>query len=178
MWIFEISKFSISFPTNLAETEQIKKTLEQNLNNEEDFNAYNFCELELENIYDRKAKGEKICSKCEWYQHGAKPTKFFLNFEEQKAINAIVRHLIDDIKDITDVKKINACICKFYKNIFRTNVSKSDLERESLLNSIGLPNLNSKCVDICESEITEKVLITALKVMLNGKFSGHGGLNK
>ena len=146
MWIFEISKFSISFPTNLAETEQIKKTLEQNLNNEEDFNAYNFCELELENIYDRKAKGEKICSKCEWYQHGAKPTKFFLNFEEQKAINAIVRHLIDDIKDITDVKKINACICKFYKNIFRMNVSKSDLERESLLNSIGLPNLNSKCV--------------------------------
>ena len=60
---------------NLAETEQIKKTLEQNLNNEEDFNAYNFCELELENIYDRKAKGEKICSKCEWYQHGAKPTQ-------------------------------------------------------------------------------------------------------
>ena len=108
----------------------------------------------------------------------SKTNKVLFEFEEQKAINAIVRHLIDDIKDITDVKKINACICKFYKNIFRTNVSKSDLERESLLNSIGLPNLNSKCVDICESEITEKVLITALKVMLNGKFSGHGGLNK
>ena len=166
MWIFEISKFSISFPTNLAETEQIKKTLEQNLNNEEDFNAYNFCELELENIYDRKAKGEKICSKCEWYQHGAKPTKFFLNFEEQKAINAIVRHLIDDIKDITDVKKINACICKFYKNIFRMNVSKSDLERESLLNSIGLPNLNSKFVDICESDSKVCSMVNPLDMMV------------
>ena len=77
------------------------------------------CELELKNVYDRKANGEKICSKCEWYQLGAKATNFFLNLEKQKAMNAIVRHLIDDTKEITDLKKINACICKFYKNIFK-----------------------------------------------------------
>ena len=76
------------------------------------------CKLELENIYDKKTKGAKIRSKYEWYQHGEKPTKFFLNLEKQKAINTTVRHLIDDAKDITYLKEINACICKFSKNLF------------------------------------------------------------
>ena len=68
--------------------------------------------------------------------------KFFLNLEKQKALNTKVRHLIDDLNEI------NACICKFYKNLPEKNVSKSDLERESLLNNIVLPNLNSKSFDI------------------------------
>ena len=92
-----------------------------------------------------------------------KPTKFFLNLEKQKAINSTVRHLIDDGKDITDLKEINACICKFYKNLFKKNVSKSNSENNlflKFLNSIALPNLISKSFDICESEITEKDLIT------------------
>ena len=57
-----------------------------------------------------------------------------------KATNTTERHLINDDKDITELKR--ACICKFYKNLFEKNISKSDSERESLLNSIALPNLN------------------------------------
>ena len=182
----EIRKFSISFSKNLAKTERIIqrnlenriKTLEQNFKNEEDFNAYNLCKLELKNIFDKKAEGAKIRKKCEWYQHGGKPTKFFLNFEKQKAINVTVRHLIDDDKDITELKEIKACICKFYKKLFKKNVSKSDSEKKSFLNSIALPNLTSKSFDIGESEITEKYLVTALKSMPNGKSPGYDGLTK
>ena len=101
-----------------------------------------------------------------------------MNFEKQEAINTTVRHLIDDDKDITNIKEINACICKFYKNLFKKNVSKSDSERESFLNSIALPNLNSKSFDIWESEITEKDIITALKSMPSSKSPGHDGLTK
>ena len=183
---YEIRKFSISFSKNLAKTEQITqkifenriKTLEQKLKNEKYFNGYNLCKLELKNCMIQKTEGATIRSKCEWYHHGEKPTKFFLNLEKQKAINTTVRHLIDDGKDITDLKEINACICKFYKNLFKKNVSKSDSERESFLNSIALPNFNSKSFDICESEITEKDLITALKSMTIGKSPGHDGLTK
>ena len=65
---FEIGKFSISFSKNLAKTDQITqtnlenriKTLEQNFKNEEDFNSYNLCKLEFENIYDKKAEGANI----------------------------------------------------------------------------------------------------------------------
>ena len=92
---YEIRKFSIFFSKNLAKTERIIqtnfenriKTLEQNLKNEEDFNAYNLCKLELENIFDKKVEGANIPSKCEWYQDTEKPTKFFLNPEKEKAIN-------------------------------------------------------------------------------------------
>ena len=90
-----------------------------------------------------------------------KPTKFFLNLEKQKAINSTVRHLIDDGKDITDLKEINACICKFYKNLFKKNVSKSDSEKKSFLNSIALPNVTSKSFDddtkIFSKSLTEKL---------------------
>ena len=73
---------------------------------------------------------------------------------------------------------MNACICKFYRNLFERNFSKSDSERESFLSSIALPNLNSKSFDICESEITEKDLITALKSMPNVKSPDHDDLTK
>ena len=101
-------------------------TLEQNFKNEKDYDAYDFCKVDLENTYDKKAEGAKICSKCKYYQQGQKPIKFFLNLEKQEAIDTTVRHLIDDDKDITDLKEISTCICKFYKNLFKKNVSKSD----------------------------------------------------
>ena len=104
------------------------KALEQDFKNKEDFNAYSLCKLELEKIYDKKAEGAKTSSKCEWYQHGEKSTKFVLNLEKQKAINTTARLLIDDNKDITDLKEIKTCICKFYKNLFKNNACKSDSE--------------------------------------------------
>ena len=110
----------------------------------EDFNTYDLCQLE--NIYDEKTEGSKIRSKCQWYQHGEKPTKLFLNLEKQKAINTTIRHLTDDAK-VDEFKLIKACICKFYKNLFKKNVCKLDSERESFLNRIALPNLNSKSFD-------------------------------
>ena len=135
---YEILKFSISFSKNFAKKERIIqtnlenriKTLEQSLKNEEDFYAYNLCKLELENIYDKKAEGAKLRSKCEWYQHGEKPTKFILNLEKQKALNITVRHLIDDGKGTTDLKEINVCICKFYK-FFLKRISLNQIRKRN-----------------------------------------------
>ena len=81
-----------------------------------------------------------------------------INFEKnrQRSFWILKRHLIDDDKYITDHKEIKACICKFYKNLFKKTVSKSDSGKESFLNRIVLPNLTSKRFDICESEIAEK----------------------
>ena len=33
----------------------------------------------------KKTEGANIWSKCEWYQHGEKPIKFFMNLEKQKS---------------------------------------------------------------------------------------------
>ena len=111
------------------------------------------CKLDLENIVDKKAVDAIICSKCGWYQHGEKLTTFFLNLEKQNTTYTTAGHLIDDDKDLTDLKEINACICKFYKSLFKKNVSKSDSEKKSFLNSISLPNLTSESFDICECKL-------------------------
>ena len=70
---------------------------------------------------------------------------------------------------------MNACMCKFYENLFKKNVSKSDSEKKLFLNSIASPNLTSKSFDICESKITEKGLISALESMdgLTKEFYEH-----
>ena len=85
----------------------------------------------------------KIHGKCDWYQHGEnRQSSFWILKNKNYKYN--VRHLIDDTKDITDLKEINACICKFYKNLFKKNASKLYSDKESFLNRIVLPNLNSK----------------------------------
>ena len=37
---------------------------------------YKVCKQQLDEIYEKKAKGIKIRSKCNWYEHGEKSTKF------------------------------------------------------------------------------------------------------
>lgn len=84
---------------------------------------------------------------------------------QKKAINTTIRHLTDDTKDFTNLKDINTSVCKFKKSLSKKDIFKWDTERELLLNSIALPNLSCKSFGICESEIPEKDLITALQCM-------------
>ena len=39
---------------------------------------------ELDETCDHIAEGIRIRSKCDWYEHGKKSTKFFLNLETQR----------------------------------------------------------------------------------------------
>ena len=69
-----------------------------------------------------------------------------------------------------------------YVNFTKTLLKRMSInqirKKKSFLDNIGLPNLTSKSFDICESEITEKDLIIALKSMPNGKSPGNDGLTK
>ena len=44
--------------------------------------------LRLEEIYDIKANGVKIRSKCDWYEYGEKSSKLFLNLENCSESNS------------------------------------------------------------------------------------------
>ena len=57
----------------------------KNLTSEENRKLYNHYKNELEAIYDHIADGIRIRRKCEWYEHGEKSTKFFLNLEKSEA---------------------------------------------------------------------------------------------
>ena len=63
---------------------------------------YNDCKTQLEQIQKIKANGIKIRSECEWYEHGEKSSKFFLNLEKSRAIQGQVRTVIYSDKETND----------------------------------------------------------------------------
>ena len=95
---YETRKFRINFSKNLAQNscklqrdlETKTKNLEQDIINEDKLNEYKTAKDEFENFYDSVATRVKIRSKCNWYQYSKRSTKYFLNLEQQKAINGTV----------------------------------------------------------------------------------------
>ena len=77
------------------------KELEGNLNREDNIQSYNIYKKELDSIYNHIAEGIRIRStKCDWYEHGEKPTKFFLNLEKKRYNQNQICKLIIDEKEI------------------------------------------------------------------------------
>ena len=60
------------------------KNPENNLTSKENRKLYHHYKNEIESIYDYIADGIKMKSKCEWYEHGEKSTKLFLNLEKSE----------------------------------------------------------------------------------------------
>ena len=81
---YSIRKYTIKFSKELAKnTNKTIDDLETKLKHYEKHENYvdnidfKFCKQQLDEIYERKAKGTKIRSKCNWYEHGEKSTNFF-----------------------------------------------------------------------------------------------------
>ena len=53
------------------------KNFESNLNSEGNRKLYRHYKSDLESIHNYITDGTKIRSKCEWYEHEEKSTKFF-----------------------------------------------------------------------------------------------------
>ena len=82
---YENRKFTINYSKKLAKERKENKTLlesklkelEGNLNTEDNIQSHNIYKKELDSIYDHITEGIRIRSKCDWYKHGKKSTKFF-----------------------------------------------------------------------------------------------------
>ena len=60
------------------------KELEDNLNMEDNIQSDNIYKIEFDSMYDHIAEGIRIQSRFDWYEHGEKSTKFFLNLEKKR----------------------------------------------------------------------------------------------
>ena len=72
----------------------------------------------LDKIYQKKANGIRIRSKCNWYEHGEKSSKFFLNLEKSRAVQNQIRNILKDNIVINNKKDINKELYLYYKNLF------------------------------------------------------------
>ena len=149
---YEIRKFTIDYSKTAAkirkqhkiDLEHKLKNLENNLTSEENRKLYNHYKNELETIYDHIADGIKIRSKCEWYEHGEKSTKFFLNLEKKRGVQNRIRKLIVEEKEITNHKEISKNIKAFYETLFKRNFSKTNVEKQRFLNSLSTKTLTNE----------------------------------
>ena len=120
----KIRKFTINHSKKLAKEWKENKTLlenkvkelEGNLNTEDNIQSYNIYKKELDSIYDHIAEGIRIRSKCDWYEHGEKFTKFFLNLEKKRSNQNQIRKLITDEKEIDGEVEILKKNRKFLRN--------------------------------------------------------------
>ena len=79
---------------------------------------------------------------------------------------------------MTDRDKINTQLVLFYKKLFSKNLAKQFSNLETYLEKILLPKLSLDQKQLCEGNLTEKELFTALKSMENNKSPGNDGLTK
>ena len=87
-------KFTITYTKRIAKgkwqqrtnLENQLKILEKNLDEEDNLSKYNNIKNELDAIYDSITEGIRIRSKCNWYEHSQKLTKYFLNLEKQQEV--------------------------------------------------------------------------------------------
>ena len=68
---------------------------------------YKVCKQQLDAIFEEKAKGIKIRSKYNWYEHCEKSTKFFFNLGKHRAIQSQIHSAIINQDQITDQNEIN-----------------------------------------------------------------------
>ena len=152
--------------------------MEQNLNNEETKLQYNSFKDELNDIYEEISNGIKIRSRCNWYELGEKSNKYFLNLEKSRARKNILRKICSETQEITDLTKINTNICDFHTNLFKEKL-KTNIERlNNFLNDLSIPSFSETQKQICEEELTEKVIYESMISFDNNKSPVNDGLTK
>ena len=182
----EIQKFTISYSKIRAKNnrktkndlENKLKDLENDLSNFDKLQKYNKIKSELEEIYEKFVEGVKVKNKYTWYKEREKSTKFFLNLEKKRALQVQIRKLIIGNQEIIDQNKIQNKLQLFYKNLFKSNCTKSYDDRKKFLDKIATPILTSKKANICEGGLVESELFKSVSSMQDCKSPGNDQLTK
>ena len=159
---YNIRKYTIKFSKELAKstnkiTTDLKTKLKhfKNHANYVDNIDYQVCKQQLDEICEKKAKGIKIRSKCNWYEHGEKSTKFFLNLEKYRAIQSQIHSVFINQDEITDQDEIDRQIFSFYQSLFSRKVKFQTNRLDTYLENTPLPKLTNEQTLSCEGIISE-----------------------
>ena len=133
------------------------KILEKCLDEDDNSSRYNAIKIELDAIYDHFTKGIRIRSKCDWYEHRKKSTKFFLNLEKQRGAQNTIKKLIVDDKEMIDKIHILEYIRELYETLFNKRKQKTASEIKIFLRPLNIPELPEDKSKFCEEDLTEKI---------------------
>ena len=76
-------------------------------------------QADLENLRKDKMNGVLIRSKTRWFEHGEKPSKYFLNMEKRNYVSKTITRIVkSDGSCLTKSKDILLEARNFYENLY------------------------------------------------------------
>ena len=118
-------------------------------------------------------------SKSDWYEHGEKSSKYFLNLgKRNKAKSHVCKLLTETDEEISNPSEIMIHIKDFYSSLYKQRSSQMEAECLEYLSRINIPSLTQVESDSCEGLLTKKECWEVLSLMKNGKSPGNDGLMK
>ena len=133
----------------------------------------------FDKIYQEKANGIRIRSQCNWYEHGEKSSKNFLNLEKSRAFQNQIRDILIGNLEVNSQQVINNELYLYYKNLFNEIQHLSEYDINNFVDVVSkFPQLSTEQSPECEKCVTEKELYEALKSMPYDKSPGNDGLTR
>ena len=111
---------------------------------------------EIDNIYDQKAEGIRIRSRCKWYKAGEKSRIFFKNPEKRYAQESFITSLYENGELINNNSGIERKIFYFYSNLYQEKSNLLPSCIDNVLQSIDLPKLKEQEIKNLEQSLSEK----------------------
>ena len=159
------------------------KTLELEItadSSEELLEEYHTYKDELESIYNYITEGIILRSKVDWYEHGEKSSKYFLNLEKRNKAKSHLRKIVidDSFNETTDPGEILSNLRNFYSSLYKRQSNKTEKECLEYLENLNLPRLSDAEKAVCEGLLTKQECWEALISMGNNNSPGNDGLTK
>ena len=139
------------------------------------YNELHLVKSRLVTLHEPEVKAAILRSKAQCYEEGEKATKFFLNLEKRNYINKTIHRLNVDGQIITDPKEILLAQKNFYKRIYSSKATKSDVNLARFLNKHNVVPLDNASKMYCEGLIKESEALKVIKNMKNNKSPGTDG---
>ena len=136
---------------------------------------YNIIKHELGFIYDNKAKGIIVRSRCKFTEDNEKNTKYFLNLEKKNYNIKHIKSLVVNDKVIDDPNTILISEQQFYSNLYSSNKNLNS-NMDDYLNNINVKTLSEHMKQICDQELTTHDFSKAVKDLPNNKTPGPDGI--
>ena len=81
---------------------------------------YNKCKCDLKTLYNYITARIILRSKSDWYEHGEKSSKYFLNLEKRNKAKSHVRKLLTETdNEISNPSEIMIHIKDFYSSVYK-----------------------------------------------------------
>ncbi len=132
---YEIREFAVSRSKEIAKAKRNKENIliqnimdiyDKQIESEQDRNLLIKLQLELEQIYEYKAKGAFIRSRRKWLEKGESNSKYFFNLERKNGDFSSLKNLKINDSLIVDPKFISNFVVTFYEKLYAQNNNRDN----------------------------------------------------